>query len=167
MRRFTILYLLIAIIAATNLHAEGKRDKWFRELRQYKQEFLIKELSLSKEQQAKFFPVYDEMSQKLMKLNEATRNLERKIDKTKAGDISDVEYEKGAEALVELKGKEAEIEKAYFQKFKGILKPQQLYLLPKAEKKFTRQLMHQHNKARMDKKRPPKTAFVQAEECKV
>jgi len=144
-----------------SLHASDNRDKWFKELRQYKQEFMSKELELTKEQQSKFFPVYSEMTLKIMKLNYDTRALENKIDRSKT-EVSDVEYEKGADALLELKIKEAKIEAEYYQRFKQILSPKQMYLLPKTEKKFTRQLMRHHNKAKTKKtnKKSSKTAFV-------
>lgn len=158
MRRFAILSLLMVMLSAISLHATEDRDKWFKELRQYKKEFIIKELELSKDQQAKFFPLYYEMTRKIMKLNDDTRALEKKIDSSK-GAVSDVEYEKGAEALLELKAKEAKIETEYYQKFKQVLTPKQMYKLPKAEKKFTRQLMRHHNKAKSEKK-TPKTAFT-------
>lgn len=163
MRRFTILSLLMLLVSTMSLHAANNRDKWFKELRQYKQEFMTKELGLTKEQQAKFFPVYSEMTRKIMKLNDDTRALENKIDKSKT-EVSDVEYEKGAEALLELKAKEAKIEAEYYQRFKQILTPKQMYLLPKSEKKFTRQLMRHHNKAKTAPKRP-KTASVPCGNC--
>ena len=71
MRRFTILSLLMLLVSTMSLHAADNRDKWFKELRQYKQEFMTKELGLTKEQQAKFFPVYSEMTRKIMKLTRA------------------------------------------------------------------------------------------------
>lgn len=163
MRRFAILSLLMVLMSALGLHASGDRDKWFKELRQYKKEFIIKELELSKEQQTKFFPVYYEMTRKIMKLNDDTRALEKKID-TNKGAVSDIEYEKAAEALLELKAKEAKIEAEYYPKFKQILTPKQMYKLPKAEKKFTRQLMKHHNKAKTVKK-APKTAFTLCDDC--
>ncbi len=163
MRRLTIFFMFMTFITAIS-HAADNRDKWFNELRQYKHEFLTKELNLTKEQQSKFFPLYSEMSKKIMKLNDDTRALENKIDKNK-GTVSDAEYEKGAQAMLELKAKEAKIETEYYQKFKKILTPKQMYLLPKAEKKFTRQLMKHHDKAKTGKKAPPKTASVPCADC--
>lgn len=165
MRRIIIFSLLMLLLSAMSMHATDDRAKWFKELRQYKHEFLAKELGLTKDQQSKFFPIYSEMTKKIMRLNDDTRTMEGRIDRSKT-EVSDLEYEKGAEALFELKAKEAKIENEYYPKFKQILTPKQLYLLPKAEKKFTRQLMRQHNKAKSNKK-TPKTAFVTCEDCNV
>ncbi len=92
------------------------------------------------------------MDKSIHQLNRQTRALEKKIDRSKEP-ISDLEYEKAAEALYELKGKEAETEMAYFNKFKTILTPRQMYELKKAERKFTQELMMQHSRMRAGKKR--------------
>ena len=42
---------------------------------------------------------------------------------------------------------------AYFNKFKTILTPRQMYELKKAERKFTQELMMQHSRMRAGKKR--------------
>ena len=157
MRRFTLLLIAVAAaIACFSASAEPKSEKgrkeWFREFRQYKHEFMIKELNLSKEQQEKFFPLYDEMDKSIHQLNRQTRALEKKIDTSKEP-VNDLEYEKAAEALYELKGKEAATEMEYFTKFKTVLTPKQMYELKKAERKFTQELMMQHSRMRAVKKK--------------
>lgn len=59
MRRFTLLLIAVAaaiacFTASAEPQSEKGRKEWFREFRQYKHEFMIKELNLSKEQQEKF-----------------------------------------------------------------------------------------------------------------
>lgn len=150
-----LLSLLLAVIFALPGYAQEKRNidrkEWFKELRQYKHDFLAKELNLSKEQQDKFFPMYDEMEDAIWKINHDTHRLERKIAKT-GGKASDLEYEKAAEAMYEVKGKEAATEKQYFSKFKTVLNPKQLFELKRAERKFMDKLMKEHSKARAGKK---------------
>lgn len=104
MRRIIIFSLLMLLLSAMSMHATDDRAKWFKELRQYKHEFLAKELGLTKDQQSKFFPIYSEMTKKIMRLNDDTRTMEGRIDRSKT-EVSDLEYEKGAEALFELKAK--------------------------------------------------------------
>ncbi len=111
-RRFTLLFIMVVAAmsyttASADPQSEKGRKEWFREFRQYKHEFMIKELNLSKEQQEQFFPLYDEMDKSIHQLNRQTRALEKKIDTSKEP-VNDLEYEKAAEALYELKGKEAE-----------------------------------------------------------
>lgn len=147
MKRVTLFALLLLLLSAMPAAADKKqptpRQQWFKELAQYKRDFMIKELCLNEQQQQKFFPVYEEMEKKIMKANDETRALERKIDHSKEK-VSDLEYEKAAEAQFEVKAKEAAIEASYLPKFKQILTPKQLYKLKHAEKKWTRELMKQH-----------------------
>lgn len=156
MRKTLILTLLASILLiAPAVAQEPKnvdRKEWFKELRRYKHEFLVKELQLSKEQQEKFFPIYDEMENSVENVNRETRALERKIDKAKDSKVSDLEYEKAAEALFEVKSKESAIEMQYLPKFKKVLTPKQLFELKKAERKFTYHLMKEHSKAKASKK---------------
>ncbi|MDE6192125.1 MAG: Spy/CpxP family protein refolding chaperone [Muribaculum sp.] len=157
MKRKNILLLLIAAIIfampgyATDNKKNIDRKEWFKELRQYKHNFLTKELDLTKEQEAKFFPMYDEMDDAMFKINREARAMEKKITKS-SEKVSDLEYEKAAEAMYEVKGKEAAIEKQYFTKFKTVLTPKQLFELKQAERRFTDKLMKEHSKARSGKK---------------
>lgn len=157
MKRKNILLLLIAAIIfampgyATDNKKNIDRKEWFKELRQYKHNFLSKELDLTKEQEAKFFPMYDEMDDAMFKVNREARAMEKKITKS-SEKVSDLEYEKAAEAMYEVKGKEAAIEKQYFTKFKTVLTPKQLFELKQAERRFTDKLMKEHSKARSGKK---------------
>lgn len=153
MKRLSILFIIIAIFAQLSIidaqkkPSKEERQRWFKEMREYKHNFLIKELDLTKEQQQAFFKVYDEMEDECHKINGETRKMQRDlIKKGKNDNITDVEYEKAAEALFELKGKEAQIEMKYFEQFKDILSKKQLFLLKAAEDKFTRHLMKQHSK---------------------
>lgn len=157
MKRKNILLLLIAaiIFAMPGYATDNKKNidckEWFKELRQYKHSFLTKELDLTKEQEAKFFPMYDEMDDAMFKVNREARAMEKKITKS-SEKVSDLEYEKAAEAMYEVKGKEAAIEKQYFTKFKTVLTPKQLFELKQAERRFTDKLMKEHSKARSGKK---------------
>lgn len=118
------------------------RQKWLTEMRSLKHDFLTKELSLTREQQAEFFPIYDEMEDELNRVNTETRNLERKVKSN--SNVSDAEYDNTLRTIYGQKQREGTIEMAYFEKFKTILKPQQLLALKDAERKFTRQLVKGH-----------------------
>ena len=81
MRRIiTVVILCLALAggqAAFAHEPEGKRPdrkEWFKQLRCYKHDFLTKELSLTKEQQEKFFPLYDEMENQIHKAANSRRS---------------------------------------------------------------------------------------------
>lgn len=118
------------------------RQKWLTEMRSLKHEFLTKELSLTREQQTAFFPIYDEMEDELNRINTETRNLERKVKSS--NNVSEAEYDNALRTIYGQKQREGTIEMAYYEKFKTILKPGQLLALKDAERKFTRQLVKGH-----------------------
>lgn len=124
-----------------------KRRQFFKELRDYKHNYLAKELSLSKDQQQKFFPVYDEMEDNVAEMNEETRLLEKKVSDNME-DATDLELDKATEALYELKIKEGETEKDYAEKFKSILSKKQLFQLKNAERNFNRELLQHQSRLR-------------------
>ncbi len=125
---------------------EPDRLRWIKEIRNFKHDFLTKELDLSEEQQEQFFADYDEMEDRVLELNTATRELEHKV--CSDSEASDVEVEAAARAIFELKSEEGKIELEYFDKFKNTLSPVQLIRIKNAERKFTQQLMQHHRRLR-------------------
>ncbi|MDE7143055.1 MAG: hypothetical protein K2O33_09230, partial [Muribaculaceae bacterium] len=101
MKKLVLIALIIAaaVTAAPDAAAQGKvsREKWMTEMRQYKRAYLAKELDLTKEQQNKFFPLYEAMEDECARLDEDTRQMERRV--AEAPDASDLEYEKAAETI--------------------------------------------------------------------
>ncbi len=149
MKKLVLITLIaIAAVAAPMAQAQDKspRKQWMTEMRQYKRAYLAKELDLTKEQQAKFFPLYEDMEDECARLDEDTRQMERRI--SEAPDASDLEYEKATEAIYETKVRQAEIEKDYAAKFKEVLSPKQLFRLKEADRKFARDMMRQHHRLR-------------------
>lgn len=152
-RSFIIVVILSLAALSVSAQQRGRqrpdREKWFQELREWKHQFLIKEVELTEEQQPKFFAVYDAMQNEILAIHDGTRNMEKKLSLNKQA--SDLEYEKMAEALIEVKIKEGEIQKRYLDKMKTVISSRQLYKLQVAEKKFIRMLNRQHNKHLGDK----------------
>lgn len=153
MRRFLTILCFI-VVAATAAMAQGKgpskeqRQQWMREMCKAKLEYLSKELNLNQSQQEEFTATYSEMEKELHKVGHDTREYGRQIRRKMNSDaqVSDVEYDKASEALFELKGKENEIEMRYYEKFRKVLTPQQLFKLKIAEQQWTRELMKHRNK---------------------
>lgn len=144
MRHFISVCTLLCLLFFSNIAlAQGPsqkdRENWMKEMQQYKDEFIAKKLNLSDEQRAKFLPVYDKMDQEIRRTQRDVRRMCQRAEKGEK--ISDVEYEKCAEALYELKGRENKIEMKYFKEFKNILSSEQLFKLKQAEMDFSRQLM--------------------------
>lgn len=152
MKRFCVVSLLLLIVQSaviqTQLCAQtaGDREEWLSEMRQYKRSYFTKELNLTREQQNKFFPLYEELQTRTDKLNADARTMEKRV--ADAGDASDFEYEKATEAIYDAKVEEANLEKEYLGKFKEILSKKQLFRLKSVERDFSREMMRQHSRLR-------------------
>lgn len=144
MKRYIKIFvaLMLLAIAALPAAAQGRghnkqdRDEWFRQLREFKHEFLAKELALTDEQQKAFFPVYDTMSTERRDARRKLRKAERELKK-KGKAASEADYEKVARMQVEIKGVENDIETRYYPQLKNILTAKQLVDLKTVEDKFS------------------------------
>jgi Spy/CpxP family protein refolding chaperone len=154
MRKSTITLLIILLTATVAMAVQkdnGDKKQWLKEMREYKHSFLAKDLELSRDQQNKFFPIYDKMDDELMKVNGETRDLEQKVaDSDKP---SDLEYDMAIQAIFDLKGKEAEIEGRYLDQFREILTKRQLFQLKNSERKFSMQMMRKHHQIKEKNKK--------------
>ena len=131
-------------------HEDGKRDKMFREVREWKMRYLAQEMSLNEEQKDKFFELYDEMSKKKDECFKEVRNLERKMKK-EGDNCPEEDYQKLTEARNKANLENAEIEAAYDEKFAEFLSSKQIYEMKEGEKKFREKL----DQMRMEKRKQP------------
>lgn len=153
MKRYLILTLLAFVALAGNvgMYAQtSDRGKWIQEVRKYKHDMLVKEVGMTPAQQNEFFPLYTQMEREIFQANKEARDLEYRVSNSRSS-VSEAEYEKAAEALANVKLREGQIETAYFQKFARILTKKQLFLLKRAETRFTRSMLDHHRAARTQK----------------
>ncbi|RXE70475.1 hypothetical protein ED352_09945 [Muribaculaceae bacterium Isolate-002 (NCI)] len=149
MKRICTIFTLVALICLTSATASAQnRDrKQFRDdIREYKHNYFKQKLDLSREQANSFFDLYDKMDDAITALNDEARTLETRIYGAPDGTITDIEYEVATRTLIEVKEKEAAIEKEYYDKFNEILNKKQLFELRKVERDFTMQLLKYHHK---------------------
>lgn len=149
----TIVMVFVALLCQAQKAAPTKAqaDKWYSEMRAYKTEYIANALDLTPEQKEKFVPVYNAMNAEFDKISRETRALERKVSKNEKA--SDLEYEKAAEALFEMRSREGAVDQRYYQQLKAILSKKQLFQLKAAERHFGRHLMKEREgKGKRDKK---------------
>ncbi len=142
---FLIALFVLPVVSQAQRPSGRDRESWMKEIQQYKNDFIAKKLDMTDEQRDKFMPLYNSMDEEIRKVQEESEQLSRQII-AKDGEATDLEYEKAAEAMYELKGRENNIEMKYFDEYKAILTPVQLFKLKDAEKDFTRELMKQHRR---------------------
>ena len=134
--------MLLASMPAMAQHGRNHEDwaRWYQEMRQYKLDYMIRELNISDEQKPKFVTIYDNMENEVEAVRRQTRQMVREVEK-KGDAATDLEREKAAEASFELQSREGAIEMKYFKELKALLTPEQLLKFKKVEMKFTHELM--------------------------
>ena len=90
------------------------------------------------EEAAKYFPLYNDLSKKKFELHKQHRD-KVEMMKQRNKNMTDEEYRQLLENDVDLKLKEAELEKQYAEKLEKILSPEKLYRAQQAERKFMQQ----------------------------
>lgn len=130
------------------------RAQWMTEMRQYKRSYLAKELELTREQQNKFCPLYEEMEDQVAKINDEARVMEKRV--ADIPNATDLEYEKATEAMYDASVRSAQVEREYMDKFRQILTGKQLFRLKAAERQFNREMMKQHHRLRTKTKKADK-----------
>lgn len=148
------LFLIAMVMAlpAVAQNRDGKPEggkenfeKWFKEVREFKHKFMVKELGLKDNQKEEFFRIMDRMEDECGEVNRNARDMEHEL-LAKGDKATEAEYEKASLVLFEQKQKEAEIEMRAYKEFKKVLTPEQLFKLKNADWKFSRGLMDKHKR---------------------
>lgn len=101
--------------------------------------FITAEMGLTPEEAAAFIPLADELRQKTFEVGNDCRRLQREVMRRR--ELTDTDYLKMIDECVEVKMKEAQLEREYYEQFKKILPPGKLMRYRDAENKFARFFM--------------------------
>lgn len=113
---------------------QNNRRMNMQEFQKRKMEYIQKEAGLTRAEAEKYFPLNNELTQKKFELHKQHRE---KIQRIKDNsDISDEEYRKLLENDVDIKVKEASLDKEYATKFEKVLTPEKLFKAQQAERDF-------------------------------
>lgn len=128
--------LIISIFASTATAQVRKMNMADYEKR--KMEYIKKEAGLTDAEANRYFPLYNDLSKRKLELHLQHRN---KVEKMKQSNknMSNEEYRQLLENDVDVKLKEAELDKQYSEKLEKILSPEKLYRAQQAERKFMQQ----------------------------
>lgn len=153
MKRISTLLLLSILFAvsATAQDAPSRRDrqKWLEDIREYKHNYLEKELQLTQEQAVQFFELYDKMCDEISQLNDEVRQMEIRVyEADESANITETEYEAVTQAIINAGVKEADIRNNYYTQFADIISKKQIFMLNKAERDFNMQLLRRHQQRR-------------------
>lgn len=134
------LGLSIFFVDAQNRGRSFDLEKFKEERAQY----FIREIGLTPTEAKIFIPLCNELMEKKFQINRSVRSDVNEIRQQDR--LTDRDYIKITDDAVEVKLKEALLEKEYHQKFKKILPPEKLYKYQIAELKFMRRVVRNANK---------------------
>ena len=125
---FTLIIALIILPLASafaqenadSVSNDGNRRKWLNDVKDYKYQMLEREAQMTPEQAEMFFPLYQEMENKVFMVNLEARQREMQISDN-FDDATDEDFKQAAQALSDVKVLEAEIEKEYYPQIQKLI----------------------------------------------
>lgn len=135
MRKGIILLLFMCMLPLffSSLSAQNRKMD-MADYEKRKMEFIRKEAGLTQAEAVKYFPLNSELTQKKFELHKLHRDKVQRIKDN--SNISDEEYRRMLDDDVEIKIREAALDKEYATKFEKVLSPEKLYRAQQAEKNF-------------------------------
>lgn len=128
------LFILLVILCFP-VKAQKSSEEVFRAK---KEAYMTQQASLTKEEAAKFFPLYFELQDRKKKMNgKAWENAK----KAKNPQSTEADYEDIVDVFMNTQIETTELDKEYLKKYKTILSSQKIFLLYKAEIKFHRNMI--------------------------
>lgn len=147
----TLTILLFSIFLNVLFINGQNSDKSFMNLQEFeknKQEFIVQQAGLTEQEADKFFPLNSELQKKKMELH---RQHQENMKQTKeSSNISDDEYKKLIENNLDIKMKEAELDKLYSDKFNKLMSPQKLFKAQEAERSFMQEELRKYRESKKD-----------------
>lgn len=135
MRKSIILILTLCVLPLyTSLLPAQNKKMNMADYEKRKMEFIQKEAGLTQAEANKYFPLNSELTQKKFELHKLHRDKVQRIKDN--SNISDEEYRRLLDDDVEVKLKEAALDKLYAPRFEKVLAPEKLYRAQQAERSF-------------------------------
>lgn len=153
MKKLIALLVLLCGFMPLLWAADGCEQHLSREEFRTKQKaYIIEQAKLTKEEAAKFFPIYFELQDKKKKLNDESWNLMRK---GKDDETTEAQYKEINEKIAENRIAADQLDKIYLGKFNKILSSKKIFLVQRAEMRFHREMikgMHRKGESKDTKK---------------
>lgn len=144
MKKCIILLLIVCSFTPLVYAMDGCNQHLTKdEFRNKQKAFITDQADLTKEEAAKFFPVYFELQDKKKQLSDKAWDLLRK---GKDDNTTESQYNDILKGVYDSRIASDKLEKAYYERFKNILSSKKLYLIQKAEMRFHRELLKGMNR---------------------
>ncbi|MBX0289140.1 hypothetical protein K3G63_01750 [Hymenobacter sp. HSC-4F20] len=135
LRSFLVLMLLA--VAPVFSFAQTGRAERLSQLENAKIAYLTDKISLTQDQAQKFWPVYNDFTNKRRELNRRMRQLRI----TNPDALTDQQIRENLTQAMDLRQQEVKLEKDYLDKFQKVLSIRQVGKLYAAEREFTREVI--------------------------
>lgn len=149
-----LLTLLLCLIGGNALlfaqqHDEN-RKKSFEKFKAEREAFITKEMGLTEEEAAAFWPLSNELQQKKFELNKEIRGKAHimRRERRDGKETTENDYKKLVEAMAKLKIEEAKLEQEYLGKFLNVISAEKVFRYQNAEQEFARRTMNNREKGR-------------------
>lgn len=129
-----------------------RQDERHENIETMKIGFITKKLDLTPEEAQKFWPVYNQYSDKIGELRKKRRQ-DNRDTKQKFDEMSDKEVEAAVDNEMIFRQKELDVQKEYHSKFKSVLPMKKVAKLYAAEEQFKMELLNKLKER--DHKQPP------------
>ncbi len=142
-RKIAVWLVLLCVGVAAGAQEKKKPGFSKEEFRAKQEAFLSEKAELTKEEAARFFPVYFELQDRKQAANDEGW---KQIKKGRDPNTTDAEFEQILEKTAQARINADKLELEYLQKFKQILSAKKIYKVQQAEMKFHRdilKIMHQ------------------------
>ena len=131
------------MILVAPLSLAGQTEAQFQRLQQERREFFTRELELTETESEAFWPIYNDLQNRKMKIMEEERNLMRYM-RENAPNMNDQEIRKNLDKVHSLRDSMGSLEKEFYgSKFPEILPLKKVMKLYLVEIDFRRHLMHE------------------------
>lgn len=139
---YFITFVTFSVLISISAFAQGEKSGRHFDKEAFlakRNAFITAEVGLTPEEAAQFIPLCNEFRQKMFEVGHSCRKFQRKMHRMEK--VTDADYTRAIDECLEVRLKEAQLEKEYYEKFKKILSPEKLYKYRDAEYKFARSFM--------------------------
>lgn len=137
---FIISLFVLFPLLGVNAQQKCNRSEMIAKYMAEKQEYMKQCISLSDEEAEKFFPLYNELEKKKFEASFPVYKKARELRKSSEA-ISDDKYSEMVAELSSLPQKIATLESEYFEKFKSVLSPKQMFMFFNCEHSFGKAIL--------------------------
>lgn len=135
------LTFIVFVLSLASAFAQPKGKPSMEEIKARKIAYITEMVQLTPEEAQNFWPLYNELQQKIAAQHKKRHNLEKQLNSDNT-----INYETINDELVQSRVEIALLQKNYYEKYKAILSAEKINRLFKAEHGFKKVLLEDFNK---------------------